>query len=132
MSDNSIQISDIIKAFNLNPCLGSTVKGICLREDLKEALKCLNLEINLQENLPKEEGRKEEQDSINPHHYKAAAGFQVIDVIEGYELNFPLGNAIKYVCRHSNKNGLEDLKKARWYLNREIENQEKGLATKGP
>jgi hypothetical protein len=56
-------------------------------------------------------------------HYRAASGFEAIDVIESWNLNFNLGNAIKYICRAGIKNeskSLEDLKKASWYLNREI------------
>lgn len=67
------------------------------------------------------------KDKINPDHYKAKQ-FQVIDVIEGFSLGFCLGNVLKYVLRAGKKgNALEDLKKARWYLNREIENREKSV-----
>jgi len=54
-------------------------------------------------------------------HYKTASGVQAIDIIDAYELNFNLGNVIKYVWRAGKKKStLEDLKKARWYLDREI------------
>ena len=70
-------------------------------------------------------------DMVNhPKHYKAKNGMEVIDVIEaftanleGYEANHT-GNVIKYICRWKEKNGLEDLKKAQWYLNRLIKNIE--------
>lgn len=56
----------------------------------------------------------------NPSHYQAG-GLESIDVIEAFELNFRLGNVIKYVLRADRKGkALEDLKKARWYLDREI------------
>ena len=45
-----------------------------------------------------------------------------------YQLNFSLGNVIKYVLRAGKKNGesdLDDLNKALWYLNREIETRQK-------
>lgn len=61
-------------------------------------------------------------DPVNPDHYKKG-NLQVIDIIELFELNFHLGNVTKYVLRAPNKNGLEDLKKAQWYLNREIDRQ---------
>lgn len=66
------------------------------------------------------------QDIINhPAHYKSSAGIESIEVIEAFELNFRLGNVIKYILRHDKKGrALEDLKKARWYLNREIEKME--------
>ena len=48
-------------------------------------------------------------------HYK---GFQIqpIEFIQGNKLDFCEGNAIKYVCRHRDKNGAEDIKKAIHYL----------------
>ena len=72
-------------------------------------------------------------DMVNhPSHYKAKNGMEVIDVIEAFTANLEgyeathTGNVIKYICRWKEKNGLEDLKKARWYLNRLIENIEEG------
>ena len=65
-------------------------------------------------------------DIVNhPPHYKSDSGIESIDVIEGFGLNFRLGNTIKYILRHNKKGKpLEDLKKARWYLDREIEKLE--------
>ena len=65
-------------------------------------------------------------DVVNhPPHYKSDSGIESIDVIEGFGLNFHLGNVIKYILRHDKKGKpLEDLKKARWYLDREIEKLE--------
>lgn len=62
-------------------------------------------------------------DLINhPPHYKSATGLESIDVIEAFGLGFHLGNVVKYVLRHDKKaSPLPDLKKARWYLDREIE-----------
>lgn len=46
---------------------------------------------------------------------------ECIEVIEAFGLNFHLGNVVKYVLRHDKKaSPLQDLKKARWYLDREI------------
>jgi Protein of unknwon function (DUF3310) len=56
-------------------------------------------------------------DPINPPHYR---GDYVMRVIEDFGLGFCLGNVVKYILRHKDKAGLEDLKKARWYLDREI------------
>lgn len=67
-------------------------------------------------------------DPVNPPHY-ADHTVAPIDLIEAYNLDFSLGNVVKYVARHREKNGLEDLKKARWYLNRAIERMEKQNAT---
>lgn len=60
-------------------------------------------------------------DLVNhPPHYKTG-GIETIDFIEAKDLNFRLGNVIKYVARAEKKGDpLEDLKKARWYLEREI------------
>jgi hypothetical protein len=60
-------------------------------------------------------------DLVNhPPHY-TAGGIEVIDFIEAWNLGFCLGNVVKYLCRADHKgNRLEDLRKARWYLDREI------------
>lgn len=60
----------------------------------------------------------------HPSHYNN--GIEAIDYIESHNMNFNVGNVIKYVTRAKHKGTeLEDLKKASWYLNREIENLEK-------
>ena len=60
-------------------------------------------------------------DNVNsPAHYKQG-GIETIDFIEAKELNYHLGNVVKYITRADYKgNRHEDLLKARWYLNREI------------
>jgi len=60
-------------------------------------------------------------DMVNhPDHYKTG-GIETIDFIEAKELNYRLGNVVKYVTRADHKGDrLEDLKKAQWYLEREI------------
>ena len=65
-----------------------------------------------------------ETDSVNnPLHYKVG-GVETIDFIEAKGLNYNLGNVVKYVTRADHKgNKEEDLKKARWYLDREIMKQ---------
>jgi hypothetical protein len=62
-------------------------------------------------------------DLVNsPPHYISKGGIESIDVIESFELGFNLGNAIKYILRCENKgNKKQDLEKARWYLNRELD-----------
>jgi len=63
-------------------------------------------------------------DPVNhPPHY-TEGGFETIDFIEAKDLNYRLGNVVKYVSRAGRKldaNPVEDLEKAAWYLNREIE-----------
>lgn len=57
----------------------------------------------------------------HPAHYNQVPGVECIDVIEALGLGFNTGSAMKYIWRHPDKGKeLEDLKKARWYLDREI------------
>lgn len=81
-------------------------------------------------------GKKE---TVNhPSHYQSKSGLEAIDVIEAFcdELNgieaFCTGNALKYLCRWKSKNGIEDLKKAQWYINRLIEHVETSDDIKEP
>lgn len=65
-------------------------------------------------------------DSVDhPAHYQGANGLEAIAVIEAFGLGFHLGNAVKYVLRAGKKGeALVDLKKARFYLDREIARRE--------
>lgn len=59
----------------------------------------------------------------HPSHYNQ--GIEVIDFIESHNMDFNTGNVIKYVSRAKHKGKyLEDLKKARWYLDRLISEEE--------
>lgn len=61
----------------------------------------------------------------NPSHYQGKGGLQAIDVIESFGLDYNLGNSEKYILRAGKKDGnskIQDLKKAMFYLKREIEN----------
>ncbi len=69
----------------------------------------------------KEQYMKQTDVVNSPKHYTTGK-FEVIDVIEDWDLNFRLANAVKYIARHKHKGKpLEDLKKAAWYLQREID-----------
>ena len=69
------------------------------------------------------DSRKLPDNVNNPKHYTShPSGIECIQVTE--HMNFNLGNAVKYLWRTDHKNGLEDLKKARWYIDREIERLE--------
>lgn len=58
----------------------------------------------------------------HPTHYQSKNGMEVIDVIDNFELNFNLGNAVKYILRCGKKdNDIQELNKAIWYINHEIE-----------
>lgn len=92
--------------------------------------------MNLLNNIPRKRGRlpkakrgrprKVVTDNVNsPTHYRAG-GIETIDFIEAKKLGYNLGNVVKYVSRADYKGRLiEDLKKAEWYLKREIANMEK-------
>ena len=57
----------------------------------------------------------------HPSHYHAESGIEVIDAIEAWGLGFSLGNAVKYIARAGHKNdAIEDLRKALWYVQREV------------
>ena len=67
----------------------------------------------------------------HPDHYQSETGLEVIDVIEAFTFDLTgieavdTGNALKYLCRWKKKNGLQDLKKAMWYLQNLIDHVEK-------
>ena len=79
------------------------------------------------------------KDMVNhPEHYTSDSGVEVIDVIEAFTSDLEgieatdTGNIIKYICRWKHKNGLEDLKKAQWYLNHLIKKVEGNRPPKSP
>ena len=63
----------------------------------------------------------------HPSHYQSETGLEVIDVIEAFTFDLKgieatdTGNVLKYMCRWKNKNGLQDLEKAKWYLDHLID-----------
>lgn len=63
----------------------------------------------------------------HPPHYGGDTTYEAIKVIEAWGLDFSLGNALKYICRHqaAGLNSIEDLKKAEWYIHHRIEQLEK-------
>lgn len=59
----------------------------------------------------------------HPTHYGGDSTYETIKVIEAWNLNFNLGNAVKYISRAGKKDDIvQDLEKARFYLDREINN----------
>lgn len=69
----------------------------------------------------------ERREAVNHPSYYKTGGIEAIDVIEAWNLDFCLGNTVKYIARCGRKSDkvLEDLRKAAWYLNREIEHRKK-------
>lgn len=69
----------------------------------------------------------------HPDHYQMANGMEAIDIIGAVTNNlsgveaFDLGNAIKYLCRWKEKNGIQDLEKAVWYIQHLISIEQKEL-----
>lgn len=75
----------------------------------------------------------QQSDPVNhPSHYTSAGPvYETINVIEAWQLGFHLGNAVKYISRAGKKSAeteVQDLEKARWYLDRRIQ-QLKGRHT---
>lgn len=72
----------------------------------------------------------EDQMVSHPPHYQSETGLEVIDVIEAFTFDLggieatDTGNILKYMCRWKHKNGLQDLKKAKWYLDHLINHVE--------
>ena len=74
----------------------------------------------------------EKNTNVNhPNHYQTKSGIETIDVMEAFTEGMTGSEAIntamviKYICRWKKKNGIEDLKKAEWYLKRLIKQKEK-------
>ena len=87
---------------------------------LKRISEALNIDYK---ELDIKEDKKEMID--HPKHYNMGK-YEAIDVIEDWNLGFNLGNTVKYISRAGHKdNILQDLKKALWYLDREIKRIEK-------
>ena len=86
--------------------------------------------------VDKEEKPKNEPDLVNhPSHYETGK-FECIEVMEealGRDVvkGFCIGNAFKYIYRAKRKNGLDDLKKAQWYLNKVISMEEEDATKEG-
>ena len=96
---------------------GTLIPSMQVLKRISEALNIDYKELNV------EEDKKEMVD--HPKHYNMGK-YEAIDVIEDWNLGFNLGNTIKYISRAGHKdNILQDLKKALWYLDREIKRIEK-------
>lgn len=77
-------------------------------------------------NMTKDQIKPMANDPIRPNHYKSKRGLEAFDVMEDFigELTsmeaFYWCNVVKYILRFQNKNGLEDLEKAQYYLSKLI------------
>lgn len=98
---------------NLNPSLAALIGALDPTQQLSAMLQDTQLFLG--------EGRGEAIE--HPNHYRKGSGLEAIDAIEAWDLNFNLGNVVKYVCRAGIKHNAdkhEDLQKALWYLKREL------------
>lgn len=106
----------------IDDCLDAVKKDYSEEDDFYEIFK---------KYLPNDDGERsalyddyESEDKMvsHPSHYQSKNGIEVIDVIEAFTDGLEgieaicTGNAIKYLCRWKNKNGVQDLEKAMWYL----------------
>jgi len=82
----------------------------------------MDINKKLQQIMTESENNCDIYDPVNnPSHYCEGRAYEPIDVINDWELGFDLGNVVKYISRAGRKNNLlEDLKKARFYLNHQI------------
>ena len=114
-------------------CEGCALK-ICSTEECVELVR-MWLEGKCKDNPPADKHVDLQQvadevthDNVNhPYHYNSGR-IEVIDFIEDKGLGFHLGNAVKYISRAGRKNPdntIEDLRKAVWYINRQIQRLER-------
>lgn len=93
------------------------------KNSIKERYKVLE---ELMKEKKSNEQPKKYESVEHPQHYGGKDNpYEAIKVIEAWGLDFNLGNTVKYISRCGKKPGqdmLQDLKKAQWYLEREIDN----------
>ena len=118
---NGILEKDFNNDFVIDPLTSSQ------NEFYNNQLKKIDQMLDICNKQIRENDNNKNKEMINhPSHYNQGK-FEAIDVIEDWKLNFNLGNTVKYISRAGHKdNIIQDLKKASWYLNREIERLEKG------
>jgi hypothetical protein len=93
-------------------------QGFCTKEN------CYNKVVSLEQLASELKTETKSIDMINhPPHYTQGK-IEVLDFITDQNLGFHAGNIIKYICRENMKGGLDDLKKAKFYLERLIELRE--------
>lgn len=117
-------------------CVILCTKGACTNRDRVETLRCVGIQ-NCDSYVPMDgcsdnlnvdpETLSEKFDPVShPSHYTEGRTYEPKDVIRDWDLNFNLGSALKYISRAGRKDDiLQDLKKARQFLDFEIEYLEK-------
>lgn len=98
------------------------VKKVNLIESSEEDVDVTHLKCLDPQEFRKKAAEERREEIHHPRHYGGDTTYEAIKVIEAWSLGFCLGNAVKYICRAETKGmKLLDLKKARWYLDREIQ-----------
>jgi hypothetical protein len=91
------------------------IKHMCTAEELALKEKAW---ADLGKTPPWKDSPKPDVVNHPPHYLQHPSGVECIQITE--HMGFTLGNAMKYLWRADYKNGVEDLQKAAWYINREI------------
>ena len=113
---------DVIKKLKVSKVYAYNLLALARKKMVEDTVTNENARLSTDRVIALIQGRKREDDNVNhPAHYKTG-GIETIDFIEAKGLNYHLGNVVKYITRADTKgNRKEDLLKAQWYLNREIE-----------
>ncbi len=111
--------SQVAKALNIRPARVYTV--MWLDKKKQKPSKIIDAVQEMKATLDALDKIKDVDPVNHPPHYKSG-GIETIDFIEAKDLNYRLGNVVKYVSRAGRKNSdpVQDLEKAAWYLQREI------------
>lgn len=100
-------------------------------DDYMSKLLLTKLILENADGITEDENDMDDKMVSHPSHYMSESGLEVIDVIEAFTFDLKgieatdTGNIIKYICRWKKKNGVQDLKKAMWYLQHLIDHVEK-------
>lgn len=131
MTNEVLYNNEVVAVQEITPDNEERITWVKANEDCKKAVDSLDrsareLGSKIKDGI-REAIKKQIGDAVNhPSHYTDGK-IEVIDFIEDKKLGYHLGNVVKYVSRAGKKNPdkeIEDLKKARWYLNRYIERLE--------
>lgn len=111
----------LVKTRSINRLYSGTWSWRSILEEIAKCdILCANCHLKLH---GKERAVRRGEQVDHPAHYGGDTTYEAIKVIEAWELGFALGNAVKYISRAGKKDPakeLEDLQKARWYLDRRI------------
>lgn len=121
------KIGDVVKLINDQSCSSNKIGDIGNIIDIDNDIYKVEVTTNKWNNRNWSyevdlELYEEPKEVINhPKHYNGDSLYETIKVIDAWQLNFNLGNCIKYISRADKKDSIiQDLKKAKWYLEREI------------